>query len=64
MKQKNWESLPLVLTAEQVALVLGVHVATIRKWRRAGKIRAQKLNNGKLIFDRDYIISIIKGGEV
>ena len=37
---RRYEDLPDVLTTQEVALYLGVHVKTIREYIRFGKIRA------------------------
>jgi excisionase family DNA binding protein len=42
--------LPDYLTAEEVADLLGYHVAYIRKMARAGKLRADKKNRVWLIY--------------
>lgn len=63
MKPANysWDNVPLVLSADQVALILCYKTSTVRRLRRDGKLKATKLNNGKYLFERDYIFSEVRG---
>jgi excisionase family DNA binding protein len=43
MPKKN-ETLPKLLTIRQAAEVLNVHVETLRRWDKAGKLKAIRVN--------------------
>ncbi len=42
-KWTNWDEVPLVLGAQQVADILGVHINTIKKMLRDGRLPAVKV---------------------
>ena len=41
---KNKDELPKLLTIKQAAEVLNVHVETLRRWDKSGKLKAIRLN--------------------
>lgn len=41
---KNKTTLPKLLTIRQAAEVLNVHVETLRRWDKAGKLKAIRVN--------------------
>jgi len=41
---KTKDELPKLLTIKQAAEVLNVHVETLRRWDKSGKLKAIKLN--------------------
>ena len=41
---KNKDELPKLLTIKQSAEVLNVHVETLRRWDKSGKLKAIRLN--------------------
>ncbi len=43
MSKKN-KTLPKLLTIRQAAEVLNVHVETLRRWDKAGKLKAIRVN--------------------
>lgn len=43
MPKKN-ETLPKLLTIRQAAEILNVHVETLRRWDKAGKLKAIRVN--------------------
>lgn len=43
MPKKN-TTLPKLLTIRQAAEILNVHVETLRRWDKAGKLRATRIN--------------------
>jgi excisionase family DNA binding protein len=43
MPKKN-TTLPKLLTIRQVAEILNVHVETLRRWDKAGKLKAIRVN--------------------
>jgi len=43
MSKKNI-SLPKLLTIQQAAKVLSVHVETLRRWDKGGKLKAVRIN--------------------
>lgn len=42
--QKKYTTLPKLLTIRQAAEVLNVHVETLRRWDKAGKLKAIRVN--------------------
>lgn len=44
MPKKN-ETLPKLLTIRQAAEVLNVHVETLRRWDKSGKLKAIRVND-------------------
>lgn len=40
---RDWDELPIILTLEQVAILLNITFATASRWARAGKIPAVKV---------------------
>lgn len=59
-KIKNWGDLPLVLTAQDAALILGIHNVTLRRWLNENKIPAVKADKEWLI-SRDVLKDFIEG---
>ena len=47
--------LPPLLTTEQAAELLGVHVVTLRKWAATGKIAAHKVGPRLWRFPREEV---------
>lgn len=41
---KNKTNLPKLLTIRQAAEILNVHVETLRRWDKAGKLKAIRVN--------------------
>lgn len=41
---KNKDELPKLLTIKQAGEVLNVHVETLRRWDKSGKLRAIRIN--------------------
>lgn len=41
---KNKDELPKLLTIRQAAEVLNVHVETLRRWDKSGKLKAIRVN--------------------
>lgn len=58
---KNWEDLPLILTADETAMLLKCSINTVLKFCRSGKIRACK-PEGFWIISRDMLRQYIEGG--
>lgn len=42
---KNKDRLPKLLTIRQAAEILNVHVETLRRWDRSGKLKAIRVND-------------------
>lgn len=58
---KNKTTLPKLLTIRQAAEVLNVHVETLRRWDKSGKLKAIKVNDrGDRRFDPKDIEAILK----
>jgi len=58
MSKKN-TTLPKLLTIRQVAEILNVHVETLRRWDKSGKLKAIRLNErGDRRYDPKDIESI------
>ena len=52
----------LALNIEEVALLSGLHISTIRRFCNDGRIKyKQAYPHGKLMFDAEYIKEWIKG---
>lgn len=51
--------LPPLLTTEQAAELLGVHVVTLRKWAAAGKIAAHKVGPRLWRFPREEVTKFL-----
>ena len=41
---KNKDELPKLLTIKQAAEILNVHVETLRRWDKSGKLKAIRIN--------------------
>jgi len=41
------------VTARQAATRLGVHIETVKRWARDGKVPARKTISGQWVFDED-----------
>lgn len=54
---KTKDELPKLLTIRQAAEVLNVHVETLRRWDKAGKLKAIRVNERG---DRRYSIEDIE----
>ncbi|MBU1104599.1 MerR family transcriptional regulator [Candidatus Parcubacteria bacterium] len=58
---KNKTTLPKLLTIRQAAEVLNVHVETLRRWDKAGKLKATRINDrGDRRYDPKDIEVILK----
>lgn len=50
----NWDSLPVALDVETVAVILGINMATVYKMANSGELKGKKF--GKLWrFDKDEL---------
>lgn len=58
---RDWEQMPLVLTPEEVALVLSLNVQTVRKYARDNTIPAIKVGKCHR-FNRDVIRNLVENG--
>lgn len=54
-------SLPVLLTTGEVAEVLQVDAATVRRWITSGKLRAVRLPSGQSRIPREVIEGILNG---
>ena len=54
---KNKTTLPKLLTIRQAAEILNVHVETLRRWDKAGKLKAIRVNERG---DRRYSVEDIE----
>lgn len=58
---KNKTTLPKLLTIRQAAEILNVHVETLRRWDKKGKLKAIIVNErGDRRYDPDTIKKLIK----
>ncbi len=57
---RDWEQMPLALRSDEVAVLLGENVQTIRKFVREGSIPGAKIGK-KWYFERDTVKRIIEG---
>lgn len=58
---KNKSSLPKLLTIKQASEVLNVHVETLRRWGKSGKLKAIRVNKrGDRRYDPKDIEEILK----
>jgi len=58
---KNKNELPKLLTIRQAAEVLNVHVETLRRWDKSGKLKAIIVNErGDRRYDPENIKAILK----
>lgn len=53
---KQWDELPPILTAEQVAAVVGVRPAQVLRWANAGTFPARKIS-GQWRFPKSAIVN-------
>jgi excisionase family DNA binding protein len=60
---RSWDELPMLLTAQQAADVLQLHVNTIKGWCRESKLPARKLGKGWRIA-REALQRFVVGEEV
>ncbi len=61
MPKKN-TTLPKLLTIRQAAEILNVHVETLRRWDKAGKLKAIRVNErGDRRYREEDIGKIVKG---
>jgi len=59
--QKTKDELPELLTIKQAAKVLNVHVETLRRWGKSGKLKAVRVNKrGDRRYDPKDIETILK----
>ncbi|MGA3291616.1 MAG: helix-turn-helix domain-containing protein [Candidatus Microgenomates bacterium] len=64
MPKKN-TTLPKLLTIRQAAEILNVHVETLRRWDKAGKLKAIRVNErGDRRYDPKDIEAILKNKEL
>jgi len=62
MPKKN-TTLPKLLTIRQAAEVLNVHVETLRRWDKSGKLKAIRINKrGDRRYKPEDLETIIKNG--
>lgn len=60
MRNKS-ATLPKLLTIRQAADILNVHVETLRRWDKSGKLKATRINDrGDRRYDPQDIESIVK----
>lgn len=60
---KNKGELPKLLTIRQAAEVLNVHVETLRRWDKSGKLKAIRVNErGDRRYKREDILKFINKG--
>lgn len=58
---KNKAGLPKLLTIRQAAEILNVHVETLRRWDKSGKLKATRINErGDRRYDPQDIESLIR----
>jgi len=58
---KNKAGLPKLLTIRQAAEILNVHVETLRRWDKSGKLKATRINErGDRRYDPRDIESLIR----
>ncbi len=58
---KNKFDLPKLLTIKQAAEILNVHVETLRRWGKSGKLKAVRVNKrGDRRYDPKDIEAILK----
>ena len=64
MPKKN-TTLPKLLTIRQAAEVLNVHVETLRRWDKAGKLKAIRVNErGDRRYNPEGIEKILKNNQL
>lgn len=51
-------------TSEEVAERYGVHVKTVRRWVRAGKLRARHLGTFRLRISEEHLAEFDKDAEI
>ncbi len=62
---KTKSDLPKLLTIRQAAEVLNVHVETLRRWDKSGKLKATRINDrGDRRYDPKDIEAILKNKEL
>lgn len=60
---KTKDELPKLLTIRQAAEILNVHVETLRRWDKSGKLKAIKFNDrGDRRYKPEDIEKLIKNG--
>lgn len=59
--RSDHETRPLI-TAGELAAVLGVTTHTVRHWARMGRIPCLRVGQKTLRFDRDAVLSAIRDG--
>ena len=58
---KNKDELPKLLTIKQASEILNVHVETLRRWGKIGKLKAIRVNKrGDRRYDPKDIEAILK----
>ncbi len=61
--RKIKDELPKLLTIRQAAEVLNVHVETLRRWDKSGKLKAIKINErGDRRYKPEDLEEIVKNG--
>ncbi|MDD1778284.1 MAG: helix-turn-helix domain-containing protein [Candidatus Helarchaeota archaeon] len=60
-KEKK-KSNDIIMTTEEVAEFLKVHLSSVRRWSREGKLKGYRLGgSGDWRFTRDDVITFLKG---
>jgi len=61
---KNEIKLPKLLTINQVAKIINVHPATLRRWDKAGELKAIRVGTRRGVGERRYhredVVKLIK----
>lgn len=58
---KNWEAMPVLLRADELAYLLDGDLDTTRKYIRAGQIPGAKKINGKWLVDKETLRRFFEG---
>ncbi|MCC7364351.1 MAG: helix-turn-helix domain-containing protein [Dehalococcoidia bacterium] len=61
--RSDHETRPLI-TASELAAVLGVTTHTVRHWARTGRIPCLRVGQKTLRFDREAVLAALRGGRV
>ena len=56
--KNSWNTLPLILSVDDVAQLMCVQSSTIRRWRRTGKISYTRIGK-KYFFARNVIYNML-----
>lgn len=57
-KITDWDSVPIILDTQYVALIFGVSENTVKSWAKNGILEYKKIGK-KLFFDKEHIKSVI-----